>query len=141
MATVPREAVSSHGRPGWLFPRTGGTASNKICSNNVCFDGRGSRDSGPGGNYPAPSRGSVQHSMEGSLDLEVLKEVSPEMQKVGDTVIPKEPPQNQPGRVGGCWSQTPASELLPLWVRVTQGSTPLSLLVLGLAPEGHLLIC
>lgn len=92
MATVPREAVSSHGRPGWPFPRTGGTASNKICSNNVCFDGRGSRGSGPGGNNSAPSRGSVQHGMEVSLDLEVLKEVSPGMQKVGEAVAPKEPP-------------------------------------------------
>lgn len=93
MATVPREAVSSHGRPGWLFPRTGGTASNKICSNNVCCDGRGSRVSGPGGNSPAPGRGPVQHGLGGSLDLGVLKEVSPGMQKVGDAVTPKEPPK------------------------------------------------
>lgn len=101
MATVPREAVSSHGQPGWLFPRTGDTASNKICSNNVCFDGRGSWGSGPGGNNPAPGRGSVQHGMweggGGFLDLELLKEVSPGMQKVGDAVTPKEPPSKPPG--------------------------------------------
>lgn len=90
MATVPREAMSSHGQPEWLLPRTGGTASNKICSNNVCFDGRGSWGSGPGGNNPAPSRGSVQHGIwRGSLDLEILKEVSPRDAESGGCCHPQ----------------------------------------------------
>lgn len=99
MATVPGEAVSSCGRPGWPFPGARGTASNKICSNNVCFNGRGSRGSGLGGNDPASGGGSVQHSMVVgvSLGLGMPNEASPGMQEVRAAVTPKEFPPKRPG--------------------------------------------
>lgn len=90
-----RGAGSSCGQLGWLFPGAGGNASNKVCSNNVCFDGRGSRGSGPGGNNPAPSGGSVQRGIGGvvvSLCLGMPKEESPGMWEVGAAVNPREQP-------------------------------------------------